>query len=94
MNIWSICTKLIDGKEEIVTAGCNLIIADNYHRTLITDEVFAKQIEKLEIIDGELHIKEGATLQSLFELDSNNTELLSAATDSVEIVQPVNLGGE
>lgn len=69
MNVWALFIKEEDGFEKIVKGGLNLVDDGEYSRMIITDELHARQIDKLEIVDGQLKVREGLDLTPLKELN-------------------------
>ncbi|KAA1039112.1 hypothetical protein ERX35_007810 [Macrococcus equipercicus] len=63
--MWSLLIKEIDRQSVIVKGGLNMLVDDNYSATIITDEQHARQIDKLEIVEGEIKVKDGIELTPL-----------------------------
>ncbi|UTH13289.1 hypothetical protein [Macrococcus equipercicus] len=67
--MWALLIKEIDGQPVIVKGGLNMMVDDNYSATIITDEQHARQIDKLEIVNGEIRVKDGVELTPLETLN-------------------------
>ena len=83
MGTWALLTKEIDGVNQIVEGAANVVALDNYTGVIITEEIYARQAHKLELIDGDrqFKIKDGMTLLNLEEL--NDVGLIPQTNDPV-----------
>lgn len=77
---------------QVIKSGKNLIIDGTFDNFVVTEEVYAKQAEKFEYIDGTFRLIEGETLQTLEELNKGDEQppILSEPL----IVVPENINKE
>lgn len=68
--MWTIAFK--DGKA--IKAGKDIIIDGTFDSFVVTEELYAKQAEKFEYIDGTFRLIEGETLQTLEELNKGDEQ--------------------
>lgn len=84
--MWALLIKEIDGVPTIVKGGRNVIVDDNYIGTIITDEQYARQIDKLELLeDGRsFKVKEGYTLQTLEQIN-NIEQIMEPSSQNINL---------
>lgn len=84
--MWALLIKEIDGVPTIVKGGRNVIVDDNYDGTIITDEQYARQIDKLELLeDGRsFKVKEGYILQTLEQIN-NIEQIMEPSSQNINL---------
>lgn len=83
--MWAIGIK--DG--QIVKGGKDLLLDGTFDEFVITEEIYARQIEKLDYKNGELHVIEGMTIEPLEVLNEQLEEPIQV--EEVNIVTPINI---
>lgn len=84
--IWLLFMKLIDGEYFIVQAGSNIVPTEDFDKVIPTTEKIARQSDKV-YFDGErLKLKDGETLLSVEELNSQKDSPLEEQTKEVKPV--------
>lgn len=92
--MWGI--KVKDG--QIIGAGLNIIFDGTFDYVIPTTEQYARQIKHLELINGELRIKDGADIESLEEIHQRLQEEEEEFVGNIEepevkLITPVNAEG-
>lgn len=91
MDNWFLMVR----NDEIVGGGKNVVFDGSFDRVIPTTEQFARQGMKLDLINGDLVVKENVVIKTIEELNEESLELVKEITDSpvkeeLEIVTPIN----
>lgn len=83
MTVWALLTQEKNGVNQIVEGGANVVVRDNYTGVIVTEEIYARQAHKLELVGGDrkFKVKDGLTLLTLEEL--NNVGLIPQTNDPI-----------
>lgn len=76
---------------EVVKSGYNLVLDGTFDAFLPTEEVYAKQSEKLEYIDGKLRVKEGMEILPLILLNETVERVPDFEMEETVDIEPPKL---